>query len=64
MEVEVLQWFVSPGDRVSQFDKLCEVQSDKVKRLRRAQDDLHIYLSKRRPKTSLAHGKTSPRAVV
>lgn len=30
MEVEVLQWFVSPGDRVSQFDKLCEVQSDKV----------------------------------
>ena len=33
MEVEVLQWFVSPGDRVSQFDKLCEVQSDKVKGL-------------------------------
>lgn len=30
MEVEVLQWFVGPGDRVSQFDKLCEVQSDKV----------------------------------
>eukprot|EP00903_Cladosiphon_okamuranus_P006580 g6428.t1 len=30
MEVEVLQWFVSPGDRVSQFDKLCEVQSDKA----------------------------------
>lgn len=31
MEVEVLQWFVRPGDRVSQFDKLCEVQSDKVR---------------------------------
>lgn len=30
MEVEVLQWFVAPGDHVSQFDKLCEVQSDKV----------------------------------
>lgn len=30
MEVEVLQWFVAPGDRVRQFDKLCEVQSDKV----------------------------------
>ncbi|CAM9326563.1 unnamed protein product [Scytosiphon promiscuus] len=30
MEVEVLQWFVRPGDRVSQFDKLCEVQSDKA----------------------------------
>lgn len=30
MEVEVLQWFVEPGDRVTQFDKLCEVQSDKV----------------------------------
>lgn len=30
MEVEILQWFVRPGDRVRQFDKLCEVQSDKV----------------------------------
>ncbi|CAM9486518.1 unnamed protein product [Ectocarpus sp. 4 AP-2014] len=30
LEVEVLQWFVAPGDRVSQFDKLCEVQSDKA----------------------------------
>ncbi|CAM9555221.1 unnamed protein product, partial [Hapterophycus canaliculatus] len=30
MEVEVLQWFVRPGDRVNQFDKLCEVQSDKA----------------------------------
>lgn len=27
----MLQWFVRPGDRVSQFDKLCEVQSDKVR---------------------------------
>ncbi|CAM9910802.1 unnamed protein product, partial [Ectocarpus sp. 12 AP-2014] len=30
LEVEVLQWFVAPGDSVSQFDKLCEVQSDKA----------------------------------
>eukprot|EP00547_Thalassionema_nitzschioides_P003840 CAMPEP_0194220390 /NCGR_PEP_ID=MMETSP0156-20130528/28251_1 /TAXON_ID=33649 /ORGANISM="Thalassionema nitzschioides, Strain L26-B" /LENGTH=510 /DNA_ID=CAMNT_0038950403 /DNA_START=156 /DNA_END=1691 /DNA_ORIENTATION=+ len=29
-EVEVLQWFVSPGDRVHQFDRICEVQSDKA----------------------------------
>jgi 2-oxoisovalerate dehydrogenase E2 component (dihydrolipoyl transacylase) len=29
-EVEVLKWFVSPGDTVAQFDKLLEVQSDKA----------------------------------
>ncbi|KAL1507986.1 hypothetical protein AB1Y20_007588 [Prymnesium parvum] len=29
-EVEVLQWFVKPGDTVEQFDRLCEVQSDKA----------------------------------
>merc|ERR1719231_2131329 len=29
-EVEVMQWFVKPGDAVDQFDKLCEVQSDKA----------------------------------
>lgn len=29
-EVEVLQWFVSPGDKVHQFDRICEVQSDKA----------------------------------
>jgi len=29
-EVELLQWFVSPGDPISQFDKVCEVQSDKA----------------------------------
>lgn len=29
-EVEVLQWFVNEGDSVEQFDKLCEVQSDKA----------------------------------
>ena len=29
-EVEVLSWFAQAGDRVSQFDKLLEVQSDKA----------------------------------
>lgn len=29
-EVELLQWFVEPGDRVAQFDRVCEVQSDKA----------------------------------
>eukprot|EP00543_Licmophora_paradoxa_P008694 CAMPEP_0202451730 /NCGR_PEP_ID=MMETSP1360-20130828/10100_1 /ASSEMBLY_ACC=CAM_ASM_000848 /TAXON_ID=515479 /ORGANISM="Licmophora paradoxa, Strain CCMP2313" /LENGTH=453 /DNA_ID=CAMNT_0049070373 /DNA_START=127 /DNA_END=1488 /DNA_ORIENTATION=+ len=29
-EVEVLQWFVSPGDTVEQFDTVCQVQSDKA----------------------------------
>lgn len=29
-EVELLQWFVNPGDTVSQFDRICEVQSDKA----------------------------------
>ena len=29
-EVEVMQWFVKPGDEIDQFDKLCEVQSDKA----------------------------------
>ena len=29
-EVELLQWFVQPGDVVQQFDKICEVQSDKA----------------------------------
>lgn len=31
MEVEMLKWHVQPGDRVKQFDKLCDVQSDKVR---------------------------------
>ena len=29
-EVEVLQWFVKPGDNVQQFQKIVEVQSDKA----------------------------------
>ncbi|XP_029674221.1 lipoamide acyltransferase component of branched-chain alpha-keto acid dehydrogenase complex, mitochondrial isoform X1 [Formica exsecta] len=29
-DVTVKEWFVQPGDRVSQFDKICEVQSDKA----------------------------------
>lgn len=29
-EVELLQWFVQEGDEVQQFDRICEVQSDKA----------------------------------
>eukprot|EP01136_Pigoraptor_vietnamica_P017627 Opistho-1_new@63056 len=29
-EAEVLQWFVKEGDKVTEFQKLCEVQSDKA----------------------------------
>lgn len=29
-ECQLTQWFVRPGARVEQFDKLCEVQSDKA----------------------------------
>jgi 2-oxoisovalerate dehydrogenase E2 component (dihydrolipoyl transacylase) len=29
-ECQLIQWFVQPGTRVEQFDKLCEVQSDKA----------------------------------
>ena len=29
-EVELMQWFVTPGDTVSQFDPICQVQSDKA----------------------------------
>lgn len=29
-EVELMEWFVKEGDRVSQFQNLCQVQSDKV----------------------------------
>ncbi|KAI9266032.1 2-oxoacid dehydrogenases acyltransferase-domain-containing protein [Sporodiniella umbellata] len=29
-ECEVIQWFVEPGSMVNEFDKICEVQSDKA----------------------------------
>ena len=29
-EVEVLQWFVKEGEPIAQFDRVCEVQSDKA----------------------------------
>lgn len=46
-EVEVLQWFVQPGDHVKQFDKMCQVQSDKanVKITSRFDGTVHCRIS-------------------
>ncbi|KAI9295197.1 hypothetical protein K502DRAFT_316055 [Neoconidiobolus thromboides FSU 785] len=29
-ECELIQWFIQPGDKIAQFDRICEVQSDKA----------------------------------
>lgn len=29
-ECQIISWSVSPGDKVQQFDSICEVQSDKA----------------------------------
>ncbi|KAI8068639.1 2-oxoacid dehydrogenases acyltransferase-domain-containing protein [Gongronella butleri] len=29
-ECEVIQWFIKPGQKIEEFDKICEVQSDKA----------------------------------
>lgn len=29
-ECQIIQWFVKPGDKVEQFEAICEVQSDKA----------------------------------
>ena len=29
-EVQIIQWFVQPGARVEEWDKICEVASDKA----------------------------------
>lgn len=29
-EVELIQWYISPGNKIKEFDKICEVMSDKA----------------------------------
>ncbi|XP_011297063.1 lipoamide acyltransferase component of branched-chain alpha-keto acid dehydrogenase complex, mitochondrial [Fopius arisanus] len=41
-EVTLKEWFVQPGDKVAQFDEICEVQSDKASVTITSRYDGHI----------------------
>ena len=58
--MEVLQWFVNEGDTVEQFDKIMEVQSDKV-RGKGALGSLHAVLRGDAVCGPTSGGRLSPR---